>query len=980
MPYKILTYTNPYEINKTEYWDQIKDLPHFCVARTLVNGLVDVMQDSIGGLICPLDDLVKHKYVYKEWEDNISRRIEQYSYLTKLFAETKAKSNDPRKEEFFSALGKNQSQFLDALRLFIELDISAASLHPDLAMKEQKAFIRVLSKIQREGNKLFRFPETPELTKLKLAIDNIVENELEEYRKQMKLSGRAPDPKHEQWLQRNIQTTKSSKLTGIIIHGVHQFSPSQIRLITSLEKQGLTIYFLFNYQPKFSAIYDSWMNIYGNFEVKVETDNKDYAIIPPEYQTESYALATALGLLCEGKYSPANPDMRASYEKYKGCDFLKFANLTEYAHFVAARVNSAKQKYLDGRSSLERGTGTFSSRAILGQLDEQVYTANRDIHDLLNVYFPEYSKNRHFLSYPIGQFFAGLYRLWNWESGQITFDLPTIRECISSGLLGPTKAELLLRISYVLEVVLERIETFSGSEDSFLEQMTKYLSLYDEVTKAPANTKAAEAKYLSIYDPDTITRKEISLFIEAIKQLNDCGIKLFGQSHEDYVEFGEHFKNLEEFIKQRKSDLITEAEVTLINDLLGRFDYVISSTEKATGTFNDLRQGLYFYLKQKQDDNGSDWIVKNFEQIDGDILQSRKQNNIHRSKVVGGDRTHKRKVYHFAALSDRDMNVGIDNLLPWPLTDQFILKAYAPIDLQFQVYYSALSERSSFLRYALFYGLYFNLCDVRLSFVEQIQDEVTEPYTLLSILGVNPTAYDVNNGQESRGVQVIPEADALGAIKPSSYNLMSMMLCPHRYLMEYVVEAKPVANSDFLFQKVFENALIAGAWTRCSQKPIDQVKALIGQIVIDEARKLQKYFFFWKKIQILDICRRATNYFVYDIIPYHTKYGFLDTFKGKERHTKIRKLYGQGKIVIDVSEAEPKNPYAAFEAAAIRNGYKKEYKLHRFKDNAPVDAKYLADMRSYLSKSIMDKETVVSDWCTYCSYRNICLEPFIRKE
>jgi len=55
---------NPYEISKTAYWNEIKDLPHFCVARTLVNGLVDVMQDSIGGLICPLDDLVKHKYVY----------------------------------------------------------------------------------------------------------------------------------------------------------------------------------------------------------------------------------------------------------------------------------------------------------------------------------------------------------------------------------------------------------------------------------------------------------------------------------------------------------------------------------------------------------------------------------------------------------------------------------------------------------------------------------------------------------------------------------------------------------------------------------------------------------------------------------------------------------------------------------------------------------------------------------------------------
>lgn len=980
MPFQILTYTNPYELNKTAYWDEIKDLPHFCVARTLVNGLVDVMRDSIGGLICPLDDLVKHKRVYKEWEDTISRRIEQYSYLTKLFAATKEKSTDPRKEEFFSALRKNQSQFLDAIRLFIELKISASSLHPDLAQKEQKAFIRVLSKIQTENDPLFRFPRTPDLATIKLAIDEMVVQELEEYEKQMTISGGTIDPKRRAWFERNIKTTTSSKLTGIVVHGVHQFSPSQIRLITDLEKQGLTIYFLFNYQPKFSAIYDSWMNIYGNFEVKVRTDDKEYAVIPPEYQTESYALATALGLLCEGKYSPANPDMRVSYEKYKACDFLKFANLTEYAHFVASRVDAAKKRYMDGRSSLERGAGSTSSRAILGQLDEQVYTANRDIHDLLNVYYPEFSKDRHFLSYPIGQFFAGLYRLWDWEAGEITFDLPIIRECISSGLLGPTKAELLLRISYVLEIILDGIEKYSGSPDSFVEQMAKYLQLYDEVTNAAPKTKAAEAKYLSIYDSDTITRQEIVYFVDAIKKLNDCGITLFGQSHEDYVEFGEHFKRLEEFIKQRKSDLITEAEVVLINDLLGRFDFVTGTTQKIHGTFDDLRQGLYFYLKQKQDDNGSDWIVKNFEQIDGDILQSRKQSIIHRNKIANGESGHKQKIYHFAALSDRDMNVSIDNLLPWPLTDHFILKAYAPIDLQFQVYYSALTERSGFLRYALFYGLYFNQCDLRLSYVEQIQNEITEPYTLLSILGLHPTSYDATSDNDRRGVQVIPEADALGAVKPKSYHLMSMMLCPHRYLMEYVVEARPVANSDFLYQKVFENALIAGTWVRCSQKPIDQVKQLLRRIVQDEAKKLQRYFFFWKEIQISDICRRAGNYLEYEIIPKHTRYGFLDTFAGNERHTQIRKLYGQGSIFVDISETEPKNPYPAFEAAAKINGFQKVYKLQQFKDNASVAPQYLADMRSYLSKSITEKEAVVSDWCTYCSYRNICLEPFIRRE
>ena len=979
MPYKIFTYANPYELDKTPFWNDIKALPHFCVARTLVNGLVDVMRDSIEGLICPLDYLVKHKNVYKAWEDNIPRRIEQYSYLTKLFDSMKGCSNYPKKEEFFSSLAKNQGQFLDAIRLFIELNISASSLHTELAQAEQKLFISVLSKIQIDNTELFRFPQTPNLLSIKKTIDDLANNEIEEYKKNMRKSGREPNSEHLAWLLHNKETTISSKLTGIVVHGVHQFTAAQIRLITELEKQGLTIIFLFNYQPKFSAIYDSWINIYSNFDVNVNKDGKDHAIIPPEFQTESYALATALGLLFEGKFSPANPDMRASYDKYKSCTYIKFANLTEYAHYVASCVDSAKRKQHIKQATSEH---EIDSKINLGQLDEQVYTVNRDIHDILNVYFPEFSKNRHFLSYPIGQFFSVLYRLWNWESGEITFDLSAVRECISSGLLGPARAEVLLRVSYILEVVLSDVEKFSGDENSFLEMMAKYLELYDEVSRSVEGTNAAKAKDLSIYDPDTITREEILLFTEAIKKLNEYGIYLFGQSHKDYIEFGNHFSRLEKLIKQKRSDLTNEVEIVLVNDLLGRFDFITSVTKDASGTFNDLRQGLYFYLKQKQNDNRSEWIVKNFEQIDGDILQSRRQNFIHRNLISKGDRQHKLKTYHFATLSDRDMNVDIDDLLPWPLTDQFILKAYSPIDLQFQVYYSALTERSSFLRYALFYGLYFNQCDTCLSYVEQVHDEITDPYSPFTILGLKYYNYidDIHSETDFNKMPEAPELNTTISVKPTSYNLMSMMLCPHRYLMEYVVDAKPIANSSFLYQKVFENSLIANTWQYCSNMPIELVANKFKRVIYNEAKKLKKYYFFWKEIQIIDICRRVANYFEHEILPKQVTRGFLNTFAGKERHTKIRKLYGQGSIFIDISEYEPQNPYPAFEAAAIKNGNQKIYRLHQFKDREPVDSKYLSDMRSYLSKKINEKETVVSDWCTYCSFKNICLDPFIRKE
>ena len=61
----------------------------------------------------------------------------------------------------------------------------------------------------------------------------------------------------------------------------------------------------------------------------------------------------------------------------------------------------------------------------------------------------------------------------------------------------------------------------------------------------------------------------------------------------------------------------------------------------------DLKSGLYFFLKQKEEPV-ADWFVKNFEQIDGDILNSRNQNAPGRKKV-----------YHFACVSDRDMKCNV---------------------------------------------------------------------------------------------------------------------------------------------------------------------------------------------------------------------------------------------------------------------------------------------------------------------------------
>lgn len=43
MPFKIYTYEDPYKLDTADFWSEISALPHFCGARTLVNGLKDCL-------------------------------------------------------------------------------------------------------------------------------------------------------------------------------------------------------------------------------------------------------------------------------------------------------------------------------------------------------------------------------------------------------------------------------------------------------------------------------------------------------------------------------------------------------------------------------------------------------------------------------------------------------------------------------------------------------------------------------------------------------------------------------------------------------------------------------------------------------------------------------------------------------------------------------------------------------------------------
>ena len=976
MPYKIYTYADPYRIAETDFWSEIHACPQLCSSRTLVNGMVDVMQDRIDALICPLDEIIDENRVFGRWTKNIAGQIRQYGYLTRIY--TRMHENHELNDAFFSALNHNKNAMLDAIRLFIELGIPASSLHEEAANKEQRLFVALLRQIQKEKKSLFMFPTVPTLDVIRQLIEAKAKKEKEDYQSRVGEGDKNNTTVYNKRIamyDRAILAAEKWDGQKIVIHGVHQFSPVQLRFITSLEQSGVEVVFLHNFQKEFPSIYSSWNYIYQYFGAETHADQKIKAYhVPGQLPKPGHALAETMGWMCEDRTDRLNPRFKENFNLYHGMKVKRFENISDYAGYISDHVDKAKKQIENEVCLYRKPYQKIGTAAILSRMDELIYTANKDVEDLLQIYYPDYSKNRHFLSYPIGQFFSALYRLWDWKIGDIRIDYIDIRECLNSGILPKYHAEELLKTAIHLEPLFENITTYT----ELMERLTKdYLPRYDEVHNSVTNSTAFSFKSMAIYQEYKVSRKNVTDFIEAIQCIHEIACKLFisdGQkTGTNYFSFKKHFEELEQFLKKRQNELADKEERELVGKLLERFEEIrlVSESDEMQGTFDDLKNGIYFFLRQKETPDPN-WLVKNFEQIDGDILGSKKQNRPGQSKV-----------YHFACVSDRDMNQSVNDLLPWPLTERFIEAAYTPVDLQFQVYYAALCERSAFLRYCLFYGLYYNQCDSCISYVRQYEDETTEEFNLLRLLGVEEESVLLENKQDPDPLVSFLAGKNITKMRYDPYQMMDMFLCPYKYLFDYVLAPQPSMNDLFLYEKLFENVLVAQVWKRLSGLPTEQAARQYGAVLQQEAEKIKRFFPFWKnrQSQFADLTRKASNYFKNNIITKENRGNRQSPIsRYDDRHMKTREIFGKALFIVDDSTQLSAELPKAFENLVKTEGNSRTYSLRSVpeseqKNQAALCNGLLKATMDYLNESSTPEQRV-GEWCYNCGNRDICLRSY----
>lgn len=898
MSLSIYTYSNPYEINNEPFWDSIKNCAHFCVSQTMVNGLSEVYCELNDGQLATVEELVEA--LYPHWFDT-KTYIEQYTILTNTLDKVTPNIEPERWLKIKQSLRFNKSALLDSIRLMAEIGLLLKNLKIKKITEEQMYLVAAYNAILHGEN----------ANKFSLK-KNFSENEIDQA---VKTALVAKD------LRRGKETKSIEKIdcNTVVIHGIHQFTPTILSMIEEVSRYKRVV-LLFNYQQQYNEIYQTWLDVYSCFDLNIKSQfNNEFR--PSTLLQASYKgnlLADQIGKLANGILTEKSKDIN-------DISVIEFNNISEFSAYVAQIFEEASRQFL--ADNQKKGSA-------LSYMREQFYSANNSVNDILKVYFPEQFGERHFLAYPIGHFFVAVTNMWDSLNGGIKIEnMNDVAECLCSGALYEKRTGSLITTFNLTKNYFSRATVLEDSNESegVIELLKKLRKQISKLNKGKAEY-AEQLNRLAYYNADLESLDEL---IEALEVLNTI-TKLF---YEDFENENNNFKHfyakLKEFVETQI--LPTADAETEFRDILLRLLVRLEEVEKieTTSTFDCLKDTMAYYLKQEsQKGESANWIVRDFQQIDGDILKSSTQE----SDIV----------YHFACVSDADMNVKREDQFPWPLTIEFFEKAYEPLDWKYQVYVKSRKEFKHFKRYALIYGLEFNRCNFKLSYIKNDDDKENELYYILKLLGIKTekNIHDTSSTRQNLGLVLNLGTNTNNFVDLDGFR---RRICEYRFALESLIENGTLYQDRFLQTKYLE-IVLANIVRRKLEGQI-ATEAIMNEALDDAMNRLSRYFKFLNESEMTDI-------------------------KSNTKSAIIHQALKDGKIKqfpkVDDVDSEMMRKKEEFIYLHLENENQENVLLGKFNDLTVAEKKEF--LPENLRKASYSKDTNI--WCQWCAVRERCLESY----
>lgn len=877
----IYSYHNPYSLkDNQELWDEIVNCPYFCVSQTLVNGLKTLYgKDFQINRVTTVKNLTDA--VYRYWTGTACA-VKQHADIDNIISMASARCglNADEVENIRKSFLFNRNEVFNSIRTMFELRMNPNNIVEKYLTPEQKFIVFIFNEIINSArNKDF------------LLKDNFTEQEIEEaimaaLQIVKENSGNASE------------SIGIGEFDHIVIHGVHQFSSLMLRTIEEIAKYKKVI-LLFNYQEQYKNIYQTWIDIYSSFDCKM-VDFKENEFHPTDSSTISYEgnmLAQNMGKLLEGR--------KEDITVQKPYEIIEFDNMTEFAGYVAKIFEEAERR---------------DPEYPMSAMSEQIYAADSSANDILKIYFPEQFGERQFLNYPLGHFFIAVANMWDSETnGILISDINDIRECLSAGILA--------------EKTPGRLASIFGKMESLFVGCLSVDEMLSRLKKVKKNKKFISddkrLEYISHISYYSVSKSEIKELEQALNDLEELASFFYEDFEKRPNNFKAFYKKLKQYLREEILDErdLGDEFTDIINRVLTRLDEI--EDIDASASFECFKSTMSLYLVQEtKPGKSANWIVKNYEQIDGDVLRTAKDN--------------KTQIMHFACLTDEDIDAVKTREFSWPLNADFFEVAQNPVDWKYQVFVKARKEYKNFKRYALIYGLEFNKGKYKLSYVKRDGDLEREPYYLLKILGVDKKRnIDRIISRKLEDVSKIQfKNSSLGTY--SLYDYYRYKICKKRFLFETLTEGNTIYKDEFLLAKYLE------IWVeneiKESMQGLPGSELLLVEKINEKYDELKKYFPFAMNVNRIDIVNNVKNR-----LESVKKYPFLS--EKDRKFMMIRELFIYKQL---------KNP----------KKFNKDVLKDKFIDIPPNK------IEEELSKDKLIEDNFRSStdvWCQYCSNREICI-------
>ena len=823
---KIITYKSPYQLNELECWTDIKRYPHLCVSQTLVEGLKAYYGRDSFSLICTIDTYLKH--FYNKWHGNNENTLFQFIHLSNEINKIK---NDKLRNSFIH----NKNDILQSIRFIIECGIKPSDIvDVEGLTAEQQQLIELYENVfqfdcfqtlfhqnDRELDGLYSCAKEILMKECERKVEASHRNTLEEATL-FQFQNEDGDKESDRDLKylHDLLTKLSDHIDTIpfdkvFIHGVHQFTPMIYKFVDKLQALGVEVIFIFNYCEEFRLIYKTWDEVYKWTRRDFDQYGNLKSVIPR-------TLGENIGLVFEGQLK----DVKRSSEI-----LYKFNNLTSFTDYVSPIYEEAKKSVPSSKIA--------SNLNVIARMKEQFYAVDgSEINSLLKVYFPEHFGGRHFLSYPIGQFILGLYNMWNQTKKEIIINDRDLKECLALNIWKFREGLTPLQMYYDMSLYFKGANTFAEFEER--------LNKIQQVAKSTKNENKQQISRLSFF---SYQEEDVENFKAVIHYLRNFAEQLFRNGS---VDLKEHYQGLINYISENVNAEISEKEQSFIKEIQQRLNNM--EIENVVANVEDIKETLHFYLTANEEkDQEAEWIVRDFEQIDGGVLLAKATEEKKRYSFVQNPN------YHFAGLSNENLLNKAKKSLPFPLSIEMIdgMNDVATIVA------TCKKEYVHFLRYSLFYGTYFlsPINEINLSFIEDLGDNVAKPYSIFEVLNIPIESYSEKQLFDEGKAILLPYNDcSVVPVDPKMDDSMkrSASACYLRFLFNHCLDESTTFNDEFnlyyLAQllAVFRSVLNK----RRREQPVDYEQT---------ERQFEKLYQFMDEMDFKKIRKMLPNYEKHDL-------------------------------------------------------------------------------------------------------------------